>query len=240
MKTAMSSILVAVLATLAIPVSASTPGHDRGIGQRQASQQQRIQQGWRQGDLTRGEARGLQQQSRDIRQEVHAARSDGRFTPAERHQMQRDLDRQSRDIHRERHDGDRRFGHEERRFGRDEHRFGHDERHAGFDRRPYYGGREPGNGNRYGWNAPGRAFDPRVDRVQRQEHDRIVQGIRSGELTRSEAERLMTEQRRIQAEERRYRVDGVLTRAERSDLYEDLNAASRHIYNETHDADTRR
>lgn len=76
--------------------------------------------------------------------------------------------------------------------------------------------------------------------VNARQHDHIVQGIRSGELTRREAHRLIEEQRAIRAEERAYLADGVLTRAERGDLYEDLYAAGRHIYNETHDAQIRR
>ncbi len=79
-----------------------------------------------------------------------------------------------------------------------------------------------------------------VNERQHNQHQRIVQGVRSGELTRHEAGRLMAGQREIRAEERQYRSDGVLTREERADLYQDLYAAGRHIYNETHDAQTRR
>ena len=96
-----------------------------------------------------------------------------------------------------------------------------------------------------------RRFDPRhgssghfgsrgVDRMQKHQRDRVAQGIRSGELTRAEASRLMAEQRAIRQEERAYRADGVLTGYERRDLWQDLNAASRHIYNETHDGQERR
>lgn len=230
MNKATSSLLAAMLAAASVPVFAAD-APQRGVNQRQQYQQQRIQQGARQGDLTRGETRQLQGQARDVRREEHAFRSDGHFTPAERQQVNRDLNQTSRNIYRERHDGDRRFGRNEGR--------------PGFDRQPRYAGYRGWNGNHNGWsndnrNGWGRASDPRVDHLQAQERNRIEQGIRSGQLTRSEADRLVAEQRSIQAQERRYRADGVLTRAERSDLYGDLNAAGRHIYNETHDDQVRR
>jgi hypothetical protein len=81
--------------------------------------------------------------------------------------------------------------------------------------------------------------DPRVNRRQFNQHERIEQGMRSGELTRGETRQLAAEQRAIRQEERRYKSDGVMTRDERKDLRQDLNAASRNVYNEKHDAETR-
>jgi hypothetical protein len=81
--------------------------------------------------------------------------------------------------------------------------------------------------------------DPGVNHRQHRQHDRISQGVRSGELTREEAKTLATEQRAIRREERAYKSDGVLTRAERKDLHQDLNAASQNIYEEKHDAEKR-
>ncbi len=219
MNAAMSGLLVAMLIAASVPVAANAREHR--VDQRQHNQQQRIHEGWRQGDLTRGETRRLQREARDIRRDERAFRSDGRFAPAERRHVQRDLDRLSRDIHRERHDGERRFGHEG------------NIRNA--DRWPHRGWQ----GHQYGY-GPSREFDRRVDHIQHRQRQRIVQGIRTGELTRHEARRLMTEQRAIEAEERRYLADGFLTRWERMDLMGDLNAAGRHIYNEAHDAQTRR
>jgi hypothetical protein len=213
MKPVLSSLL-AVLLTSVVAAPQAADGPERSVNQRQHNQQQRIHQGVRQGDLTRGEARQLQHQARDVRREERAFRSDGRFTAAERQQVQRDLNHVSRNIRHERHDGGRRFG--------------HDGRYPGFDR-----------GHGYG-HASTRAFDSRVDHVQRDQRQRVEQGIRSGALTRSEAQRLMAEQRALEAEERRYLADGVLTQWERTDLARDLNVAGRHIYNETHDAQVRR
>lgn len=78
--------------------------------------------------------------------------------------------------------------------------------------------------------------DPGVNARQYNQQQRIGQGVRSGQLTPRETVRLEREQARIRAEERRYKSDGVLTRAERADLQHDLNVANRHIYNEKHDA----
>ncbi|MDH3287937.1 MAG: hypothetical protein OEP48_09490 [Betaproteobacteria bacterium] len=76
--------------------------------------------------------------------------------------------------------------------------------------------------------------------MQAKQHRRIVPGIRSGELTQREARRLRGEQRMIRRQERAYLADGRLSRGERRDLYGDLRSANRPIYNQTHDAQTRR
>jgi hypothetical protein len=81
--------------------------------------------------------------------------------------------------------------------------------------------------------------DPGVNARQHNQSDRIAQSVRSGELTKSEAKSLMQEQRSIRQEERAYKSDGVLNRAERRDLHQDLNEASRNIRNEKHDGETR-
>ncbi|BAN35645.1 hypothetical protein SCD_n01834 [Sulfuricella denitrificans skB26] len=67
------------------------------------------------------------------------------------------------------------------------------------------------------------------------QHQRIEQGVNSGQLNRHEAARLNHEQRQIRNEAREYRSDGVVTKAERADLRHDQNRASRHIYAEKHD-----
>ena len=40
-------------------------------------------------------------------------------------------------------------------------------------------------------------------------------------------------------DERAFRSDGVLSQRERREMHRDLNDASRHIYNQTHDAQER-
>jgi len=256
-----------MLVMASVPVSAqmrergghagASAGTGASVNQRQQHQQQRIQQGVRQGDLTRGESRQLQGQSRDIRREEHAFRSDGRFTPAERQHVQRDLNQQSRDIHRERNDGQRRFGQDGPRdhagsrpsHGGQGNHYGWQNGQSGGQGNHYgwQNGHSGGQGNHYGWqgNQHGgqgstRAFDRRYDNAQQDQRQNIQRGIHSGELTRQEAGRLMTEQRRLEAQERRYLADGRLNSWERADMTQDLNRARQHIYNETHDAQERR
>jgi hypothetical protein len=75
-----------------------------------------------------------------------------------------------------------------------------------------------------------------VDSRQREQRQRIQQGVRSGELTAREAVRLTREQQHIRGEEYRYRHDdGRLDRRERADLWRDQNRASRHIRHQKHD-----
>lgn len=88
-------------------------------------------------------------------------------------------------------------------------------------------------------DTPRRARDPGVNARQHNQQGRIVQGARSGELTRRETGRLASEQRDIRQLEREYKSDGTLTRDERRDLHQEQNEASRHIYNQKHDAQDR-
>lgn len=81
--------------------------------------------------------------------------------------------------------------------------------------------------------------DPGINRHQLRQNERIKQGVRSGELTRGETRQLAQEQRAIRQKERQYKSDGVLTRNERQDLRQDQKAASRDIYEQKHDAQTR-
>ncbi len=81
--------------------------------------------------------------------------------------------------------------------------------------------------------------DPSVNARQQNQRQRIDQGVRSGELNRAETGALVREQRDVRQLERAYKSDGELTRAERVDLHHEQNQASRHIYNQKHDAQER-
>jgi hypothetical protein len=74
-----------------------------------------------------------------------------------------------------------------------------------------------------------------INQIERREQARIRQGIRSGELTRSEARRLEAEQARIRVDERFARANG-LTLKERERLRNELHRAGRNIYEEKHDS----
>lgn len=109
MKLAMSG-LMAIMVAAAFPAVSYAGARDPGVNHRQHNQQQRIQQGSRSGDLTRGETRHLEREQAAIRHEERRFKADGNLAPGERRELHRDQNHASRDIGRERHDGDRRFG----------------------------------------------------------------------------------------------------------------------------------
>ena len=75
-----------------------------------------------------------------------------------------------------------------------------------------------------------------INAREREQQNRITQGIRSGELTNREAARLENEQSRLDRIEARYRASGGgLTRSERIRLERDLNRTSHDIYHQKHD-----
>ena len=64
---------------------------------------------------------------------------------------------------------------------------------------------------------------------------RIKQGVKSGEITKAEKNRLKADEAAIRAEEKVYRKSGGgLSKAERKDLNKDLNKTSREIYRAKH------
>jgi hypothetical protein len=86
--------------------------------------------------------------------------------------------------------------------------------------------------------GPGRR-DPGVNWRQRNQQERIADGVRSGELTRREAWTLERKEARVAELERRLKADGVLTPAERARLQLELNELSKEIYQQKHDAQKR-
>jgi hypothetical protein len=75
------------------------------INQRLENQQDRIQAGAKEDQLTKGERTTLRADDAAIRaqERVYRQAHDGTMTPAERHQLNRELNRTSRQIHRDRH-----------------------------------------------------------------------------------------------------------------------------------------
>ena len=81
------------------------------------------------------------------------------------------------------------------------------------------------------------AFADKIDQREANQSARIEQGRRSGELTRHEVSILKAEQSRIESMEARARADGVVTRREAKAIEQAQDAASRHIYRESHDSE---
>jgi uncharacterized membrane protein YebE (DUF533 family) len=105
-----STLLVAVLAAFALPVLAQT--NTPTIDQRQANQQQRIDQGVKSGQLTGKEAARLEKGQEHVQKVEDKAKADGVVTKKERARIQHAEDVQSRHIAREKHDRQRDMNHD--------------------------------------------------------------------------------------------------------------------------------
>ncbi len=86
---------------------------------------------------------------------------------------------------------------------------------------------------------PALAGTPALDARQQNQRERIAQGIRSGELTRPEARRLIAGEHRLHRHERRAKADGEVTRAERVALHRQADRMSARIYRQKHDRQSR-
>ena len=103
-RTILTIALIAAGAGAANAYGTST----RDIDAAQANQASRIQQGQRDGSLTRREAAQLQQEQRNIQLLESRAKADGHVSRAEHDQIRRAQDNASRHIYQERHDSERR------------------------------------------------------------------------------------------------------------------------------------
>jgi hypothetical protein len=74
---------------------------------------------------------------------------------------------------------------------------------------------------------------------EQNQRERIVQGVRLGELTRPEARRLAHGELRLHRHERIAKSDGVVTRAERYCLHRHADRVSARIYRQKHDPQSR-
>ena len=83
------------------------------------------------------------------------------------------------------------------------------------------------------------AGTPVLDQRQQQQKQRIKEGVRSGELTRPEARRLVRGQVELRKDERAAKADGVVTARERAKLQHEADQQSRRIYKQKHDAQDR-
>ena len=75
---------------------------------------------------------------------------------------------------------------------------------------------------------------PVINHREHRQERRINQGVRSGELTKSEAHHLRTRENKIRNDKRMAKADGHVTRAERKHLRREENRTSRAIYRKKH------
>jgi hypothetical protein len=83
------------------------------------------------------------------------------------------------------------------------------------------------------------AGTPRYDARQAHQQQRIVNGVKSGELTMRETRRLAAGQVHLNRVERRAKADGVVTARERAHMQHEENQQSRRIHRQKHDAQDR-
>lgn len=83
-------------------------GGSNQVDRRQDYQEQRIQQGLRSGQLTRGEYYKLESEQARIRHLERSAKADGYISPAERARLRSAQNEASRHIYQEKHDGQNR------------------------------------------------------------------------------------------------------------------------------------
>ncbi|MSQ92003.1 MAG: hypothetical protein EXR87_03585 [Gammaproteobacteria bacterium] len=88
-------------------------------------------------------------------------------------------------------------------------------------------------------SVPALAGTPRLDAREHNQRHRIVQGVRSGELTRPETRRLVAGERRLHRHERYARSDGTVTPGERARLERNADRMSQRIYRQKHDPQSR-
>ena len=88
---------------LAITSIASAQTRTPVINHREHSQERRINQGVRSGELTRNEARHLRAMKEKYSSDKRMAKADGRVTAAERRHLRREENRTSRAIYRKKH-----------------------------------------------------------------------------------------------------------------------------------------
>jgi hypothetical protein len=78
---------------------------------------------------------------------------------------------------------------------------------------------------------------PGANKRQRRQGSRIVGGVRSGQLTKAEVDGLAAREKALRDLEGSMKADGAMTPDERKKLHDELDALSRAIRSEKHDAD---
>jgi hypothetical protein len=96
------------LGLIAVGATAANAYHPsgNGIGRKHWNQERRIEQGLRDGSLTRQEYWRLKREQQRIQALENWAWRDGYLTPSERHQLRRAQRSAGRHIYRDRHDGE--------------------------------------------------------------------------------------------------------------------------------------
>ncbi len=218
-----------------------------GVDHSQDYQQDRIEHGIRDGQITRSEGYRLEQGERAIDRAQARARADGVVTPQERARVDRMADREGRDIYRQSHDRQQAWGRADGGHdgwgGRDgwgrDGGGGYGSRDGWAQNRSWDHGHDGDRGQHDGWTrGEHNGWDgnrpPGIERREAREDNRIRNGAHDGSLTRGETGRLDRGQHRIDRYEARARSDGVVTPHERNRVGDMQNRQSRQIYADRH------
>ncbi|MDD8017267.1 MAG: hypothetical protein PHP42_02720 [Bacteroidota bacterium] len=80
------------------------------------------------------------------------------------------------------------------------------------------------------------AATPGIDKREHHQQKRIIQGMKSGELTPGETAKLEAKEAKIKHDEKTAKADGKVTPQERKKLNREENRASHAIYHKKHNA----
>lgn len=106
LRTAFSASLLALCSAAALAQGAgpAASGATPGVDQRQARQEQRIEQGKASGQLTPREARRMERQQKGVARAESHAKADGSVTPRERKRLHKMQNQTSKNIRKQKHD----------------------------------------------------------------------------------------------------------------------------------------
>lgn len=117
-----TGLLIALLTVFALPVLAQVatapakdPAATPGIDQRQVNQQQRIDQGFKSGELTDKEATRLEKGQDHVQTLEDKAKADGTVTQKERERIHHAQNKQSKKLYHEKHDRQHDLNHDGKR-----------------------------------------------------------------------------------------------------------------------------
>lgn len=86
----------------------------------------------------------------------------------------------------------------------------------------------------FAFTSQAQTAQKKVVKTQVKQHQRIKQGVKSGELTRAEATRLKKQQANIQRTKKAAKADGIVTRKEKAVIRTKQAKASKNIYKKKH------
>ncbi|MFC1500982.1 hypothetical protein ACFL58_00840 [Elusimicrobiota bacterium] len=185
----------------------------------------RVRQGVQSGELTRVEAKKLKREGKQIKRMKNRAKADGVVTEGEKQRIKAKTKAHSRHIYKEKHDAQK------------------SGKKVVVNKnvvvvKPKHRKRVVVNKNVVVAPAPAMVGVKKAKKKKTQ-MQRIRQGMKSGELTESEAKDLLRGQKELQKLRNDAMSDGVMTKQEKKLINKKSKAENKKIYAEKHDAEKR-